>query len=130
MTCVIQDKSPSLNDPKDFFHAFHNSPSAIKNFLCKFFLYNFAVPNNRDWNPLIYVCDIQLRALMSWIQNEIRRVIQDKYYRELKVEMSLLLRAKAKDPKTYYYDWLNIAPFESSGRAIYPFREATFYEYK
>ena len=52
------------------------------NLLYELFLHNLAVPDNRDWNPLPYVGDIQLRALMSWIQNEISRENQVHQYRD------------------------------------------------
>ena len=100
----MRDKSSSLVEPLDFSQAFHSPPVAIHNFLCELLLYNFAVPNNREWNPLLYVGDIKLRALMTWVQNKISREIQAKSYRELEEEIPLYLRYEARDPKTFYYD--------------------------
>ena len=65
MTCVIHGKYFTLNTPQEFFQSFHTAPVANKNFLCELFLHNLVVPNDRDWNPLIYVGVIQLTTLMS-----------------------------------------------------------------
>ena len=56
----MQDKNIALNIPQEFFHAFHTSPKVIKIFLYELLLHNLVVPNNKDWNPLLYVGDIQL----------------------------------------------------------------------
>lgn len=112
MTCIMRDRSPLLNEPLDFSQDFHSSHAAIQNLLCELFLHNLEVPNDRVCNPLLYVGDIQLRALMSWIQNEISWESQAKVYRELEEEIPLYLRLEAKDPKTYYYVWLKIAPLD------------------
>ena len=49
---------------------------------------------------------------MSWIQNEISREHQAKSYRDMEHEIPLFLRHEAKDPQTYYYDWLKMASLE------------------
>lgn len=70
MTYVMQGKSLTLNTPQEFFQDFHTTPAAIKYLLYELFLHNLVVPNNKYWNPILYVGDIQLKTLMSWIQNE------------------------------------------------------------
>ena len=97
MTCIVQNKTLTLDDPQDFFYAFHNSLAIVKKFLCELFLYNLVEPDCRDWNPLLYVGDIQLQALMSWIQNEISREHQAQQYIEMEYEIPLFLRPKAKN---------------------------------
>ena len=67
MTYVMQGKSLTLNTPQEFFQDLHNIPIAIKIFLCELFLHNLVVLDDRDWKLLLYVGDIQLRELMSWI---------------------------------------------------------------
>lgn len=47
MTCVMQDRTPVLQEPLEFSQAFNNSHVAIKNFLCEIFLHNLAIPNDR-----------------------------------------------------------------------------------
>ena len=44
---------------------------------------------NRAYNYLLYVENIQLRALMPWIQNEISIEVQAKSYRELEDEIPM-----------------------------------------
>lgn len=120
MTCVMQGKCLTLNTPHEFFQSFHTTPVAIKNLLCELFLYNLVVTVDRDWNPLPYVGDIQLWALMSQIQNEVSRGNQAQKYRELEYEIPLFLRLEANDAKTLYYDQLKIAQLESRNQIITP----------
>lgn len=58
--------------------------------------------------------------------NEVSRETQAKSYRELEEEISLYLRPKARDPNTYYYEWLKIAPLDTGSHAIYPLKDASF----
>ena len=74
--------------------------------------------------------DIQLRALISWIQNEISRQYQAHQFRELEYETPLLLRPEAKDARTMYYEWMKIAYVKLGSQIIPPLRDAAYQEYK
>lgn len=67
---IISDLDYSIETPQEFYQMYQSSHEATKNFLCEFYLHNYAVPNDNDWNPLLYIDDIHIRAPMSWIQNE------------------------------------------------------------
>lgn len=119
-----------MDTPHEFFQAFDAAPIAIRNFLYKLFLDNLVVIDNRDWISLPYMGDIQLRALISWIQNEISRENQAHQYRELEYEMPLFLKPKPKDAITVYYEWLKIAYSKPRIWIIPPLREIVYQEYK
>ena len=87
------------------------------------------MPNNREWNPLLYIGGIHLRSLVSWIQSKVHREVHVKSYRELEEENTLFLMLEARDPKTHYYDWTKITPSDTRSCVIYPLRDATFDEY-
>lgn len=64
---VISGLGPSIETPREFFQACQSSPLEVKNLLCELYLHNYVVPNDHDWNPLIYIGDIYLKEFMSWI---------------------------------------------------------------
>ena len=55
---VIRGLNPSLNTPQVFYAAFKLVPMALQNLLCELYVHNLAVPNNKDWNSLLYVGDV------------------------------------------------------------------------
>lgn len=98
INCIVRDLSPSLDTPKEFYNVYQNSPTTIKNLLCEFYLHNYVVTSDNEWNPLLYIGDIQLKALISWTQNEISMGAHAKTYRNLEFDCPLPLRAEAKNP--------------------------------
>ena len=89
---VIRGLNPSLNTPQEFYAAFKSVPMALQNILCELYVHNLAVPNNKDWNSLLYVGDVQFRAIMSWMQNKISRESQAAPYREKEILEPLYIR--------------------------------------
>lgn len=71
LTHIVRELSPSFETTQEFYHAYQNFPATIKNLLCELYLHNYVVSYDTEWNPLLYIGDIHLKALMSWIQNEI-----------------------------------------------------------
>ena len=45
-------------------------------------MHNFVIPTETQWNPLLYIGDIHLRALMSWMHNEANYDRQLNNYRD------------------------------------------------
>ena len=43
MTCIMQDRGTSLQEPTQFFQTFHNSPTVIKKLLYELYLHNLEV---------------------------------------------------------------------------------------
>lgn len=95
---IVRDLSPSLDTSEEFYSVYQTSPTTVKNLLCEFYLHNYVVTSNNEWNPLLYIGDIHIKALMSWVQNEINMVTQAKTYRNLEFDCPLPLRAEAKNP--------------------------------
>ena len=66
MNRIVKGLNSSLNTPHEFYYAFQQFLAVIKNLLCELYMHNLVFPNNREWNPLMYVVgDIQLREFMS-----------------------------------------------------------------
>lgn len=62
-----------MNTPHEFYHAFEQSTTIVKNLLCELYMYNLVVLDDRDWNPLMFVGEIKVREFMSWDKNEITK---------------------------------------------------------
>lgn len=62
---IVLGLNPSIETPMEFFNVYRIAFPKMKNFLCEFYLHNYVVTKNHDWNPLLYVGDFQLRAFMS-----------------------------------------------------------------
>lgn len=71
LTHIVRDLSPSLENPQEFYHVYQSFPTTIRNLLCELYLHNYVVPFDIEWNPMLNIKHIHLKALMSWIQNEI-----------------------------------------------------------
>ena len=53
----------------------------LQTLLCELYVHNLAILDNTTWNSLMYVGDVQFRAVMSWVQNEISQEAQAGPYR-------------------------------------------------
>lgn len=51
--------------------------------MCEFYLHNLVFPYNSEWNPLLYVGDLQVRALCSYMHNEDNKGDYAKRYKEM-----------------------------------------------
>ena len=119
LTHLVQGLNPSLDTLHEFYFAFQSSLVATKNLLCELHLHNHAIPNDKEWNPLLYVGDIQL-AYMSWVQNELNRENQARPYRHEEVDIPLPIRPEARDVCHYYYDWPKITKIDARSENISP----------
>lgn len=61
----MEDRSPSISTPLEFYDAFQYFSMTLKNLLCELYLHNLAVPNDTEGNLVLYVGETQLRAEMS-----------------------------------------------------------------
>lgn len=63
------------------------------------------MPNDTEWNSLLYIGDVKLKALMSWRQNEISREYQVAPYKENKMTTPLLMRLEVQNSQQKFLDW-------------------------
>ena len=81
---------------------------ALQNLLCELYVHNLAVPNNKDWNSLLYVGDVQFRAIMSWMQNKIIQESQAAPYREKEMLEPLYIHLEVQNTHRVFFDWLSV----------------------
>lgn len=67
-------------------------------------MHNYVVTSDSEWNPLLYIGDIHIKALMSWIQNEINMGAQAKTHGDVEFDFPLPLRKEVKEPRVLYYE--------------------------
>ena len=80
----------------------------LKNLLCELYLHNLALPNDIEWNSILYIGHVQLIAVMSWMQNEISREHQAMSYRDKEMIVPLFMRTKVKNSRWTSLDWIFI----------------------
>lgn len=66
------------------------------------------IHSNTEWNPLYYIGDVHLRALMSWMRNEANYGKKWEVYVEKERNELLPLRPKGRTPYKLYLDWLRV----------------------
>ena len=67
LSLVIQGLNPSLNTPQEFYTTFKSIPTTLKNLLCELYVHNLVVPNDTNWNSLLYVGDVRFREIILWM---------------------------------------------------------------
>ena len=67
-------------------------------------MHNFIIPSETQWNTLLYIGDIHLRALMSWMYNEANYDRQLNNYKDEERTEPLPLRAKSSKPEEILRD--------------------------
>lgn len=127
---IVRDLSPSLETPEEFYDAYQTSPAAVKNLLCELYLHNYVVPSDSEWNSLLYIGDIHLTALMSWIQNEISMGAQARAYKDFEFDCPLPLRKEAKEPRVLYYEWQKLLVRKDVRILVLPMREEIYQAYE
>lgn len=66
----LKDIDIGFRSAQEFYGLYQTLPSWQQNLLCELYVHNFIIPIETQWNPLLYIGDIHLRALMSWMHNE------------------------------------------------------------
>ena len=72
-----------FKNAQDFYNVYQTFTSWKKNLLCELYLHNCIIPQETEWNPLLYIEDVHLRALLSWMHNETNYDRQLDTYRDL-----------------------------------------------
>ena len=55
---------------QEFYGLYQTLPTWQQNLLCELYVHNFVIPAETEWNPLLYIGDVYLKARMSWMSNE------------------------------------------------------------
>ena len=121
---TIRDVNFEFKNAQDFYSMYQTLPSWKKNLLCELYLHNFIIPHETKWNPLLYIGDVHLRALMSWMHNEKNYDRKLDAYRELEKFEPLSLRAESCKLDELLRDWLKL----TSGGLKLEIREKVFSE--
>lgn len=105
---TIKDVDCEFKNAQDFYGVYQTLPSWQKNLLCELYIHNFKISQEIEWNPLLYIGDVHLRALMSWMSNETNYDSQMDAYRELERSEPLPLRAESSKPDDLLRDWFRL----------------------
>lgn len=126
MTRIVEGLNPSISTPHEFYDVFQSIPIPLNNLLYELYLDNLIVPNDIEWNSLLYIGDVLLRAVMSWMLNEISREHQAAPYRENKMIVPLLMRLEVQNSRRSFLDWISILDNPSRAHKVCSVREQAF----
>ena len=102
----------------------------FQNLLCELYVHNLAVPDNTTWDSLMYVGDVQFRAVMSWVQNEISQEAQAGPYRNKEIDEPLYLQPEIQDTCQAYFDQISITNNAKCASKITQIHEQEFVEWE
>ena len=72
--------------------------------MCELYVHNFVIPTETEWNHLLYIGDVHLKALMSWMSNEANYDRQLNDHRDEEKVEPLPLRAESSKPDEMLQD--------------------------
>ena len=121
---TIQDVDCEFKNAQDFYNVYQTFPSWQKNLLCELYLHYFIIPHEIEWNPLLYIGDIHLRVLMSWMYNKTNYDRQLNAYRDLEKSEPLPLWDESRTPDDLLRDWFRL----TYGKLKLEIREKVFVE--
>lgn len=115
---LISNQSVGMSKEFEFLSVFANSKLEEWDQLCEYDLQNYVVPEETEWNSLIFVGDLQVRALASYYSNEqFKGEIMEEYEEREKL-VTLLIRKYSKDPNALIDEWLKLLDHKGVGRKI------------
>jgi hypothetical protein len=73
-----------------------------RNLLCEFYLHNYLLPDNIDWNPNHFIGDINLRDFQFVLENELKRAHEKELYKGEEMIVPLWIRPETTSITTIF----------------------------
>ena len=67
---TLRNVNAEFKSTQEFYGLYQTLPTWQQNLLCELYVHNFVIPTETKWNPLLYIEDVHLKSLMSWMSNE------------------------------------------------------------
>lgn len=119
---LISNQSLWMSRKFEFLNVFANSTPKEQDQLCEFYLHNYVVSKETYQNPLIFVGDIQVRALATYYRNEQFKGEIMEEYEEREKSVALHIRKDSKDLDAILDEWLKLLDHKGVGRKIMKLR--------
>jgi hypothetical protein len=110
-----------------FLDVYANSTLKEEDQLCEYYLYNYVFPDETKWNPLMFVGDLQVRALASYYKNEKFRGEIMEEYEEREKCVALPIWKESKTPCVVIDEWMKLLDHKGVGNKIMKIR-AKYYK--
>ena len=68
---TLRNVNAEFKSAQEFYGLYQTLPPWQQNLLCELYVHNFFIPTKTKWNHLLYIGDVHLKALMSWMSNEV-----------------------------------------------------------
>ena len=92
---TLRNVNVEFKSAQEFYGLYQTLPPWQQNLLCELYVHNFVIPTETEWNHLLYIGDVHLKAFMSWMSNEANYDRQLNDYRDEERVEPLLLRAES-----------------------------------
>ena len=105
---TLRNVNAKFKSAQEFYGLYQTLPPWKHNLLCELYVHKFFIPVEIEWNPLLYIGDVHLKALMSSMSNEAnydRQLVN--YSNEERIE-PLPLRAESSQPEEMLQDWFTL----------------------
>ena len=67
---TLKNVNAEFKSAQEFYGLYQTLPPWQQNLLCELYVHKFVIAAKIEWNPLLYIGDVHLKALMSWMSNE------------------------------------------------------------
>ena len=96
---TLKNVNVEFMSAQEFYGLYQTLPPWQQYLLCELYVHNFFIPAKTEWNPFLYIGDVHLKALMSWMSNEENYDRQLNDYRDEERTETKIFRTK-KETKT------------------------------
>ena len=122
----MEGLNTSISTPHEFYDAFLYILMPLKNLLYELYLHYLVAPDNIEWTSLLYVADVYLRVVMSWMHNDISREHQVTPYMDNEMIVPLLMSLEVQNSRQTFLDWISILGNPIRASRVCSVREQAF----
>lgn len=112
---LISNQSIAMSRKFDFLNIFVESTPDEQDQLWQYYLHKYVVPKETEWNTLMFLGDLQVRALASYFRNEIFKGELMEEYEERDKCVALPVRKESKNPDSIINEWLQLLEYKGLG---------------
>ena len=105
---TLKNVNTKFKSTQEFYGLYQTLPPWQQNLLCKLYVHNFVIPSETEWNHFLYIGDVYLKSLMSWMSNEENYDRQLNNYRDEEGAKPLSLRVESSKLDEMLQDWFTL----------------------
>jgi hypothetical protein len=72
LECIYQEMVYNIKDPIQFLRTLRSHDILTQHLMCELYMHNYLLRDDKKFNPVPYVGDVQLRAFLSYTINQVK----------------------------------------------------------